>query len=180
MACSHLGRTGLPTRCDDGPMAEVEEFRLPGVGIRYEFTTKGGDRLAVVSHRSGRREVFIGDPRDPDAFKEVTDLAEDESRTLAELLGGTRVTEHLTKLRQTVEGLAIDWLPVDADSPFVGRTIGDARVRTRTGVSVVAILKGESAVPAPGPEQVLEADDTLVVIGTPKGIEATVEILHVG
>jgi TrkA domain protein len=161
-------------------MSEVEEFRLPGVGIRYEFTTRTGDRLAVVSHRSGRREVFVADPADPDAFREVTDLSEDESRTLAELLGGTRVTEHLTKLRQSVEGLSIDWLPVDPDSPYVGRTIGEARIRTRTGVSVVAILRGESAIPAPGPELQLEGQDTLVVIGTARGVESTVEILHAG
>lgn len=161
-------------------MAEIEEFTLPGVGIRYEFTTRTGGRVAVVSHRSGRREVFVGDPKDPDAFREVADLEEDESRTLAELLGGTRVTEHLTKLRQTVEGLAIDWLPLKEASPFDSRTIGDARIRTRTGVSVVAILRGDQAFPAPDPDFQMAGGDTLVVVGTPQGIENTVEILQAG
>lgn len=165
---------------DDAGMAEIEEFKLPGVGIRYEFTSKSGRRVAVVSHRSGRREIFIGDPKDPDAFREVADLAEDESRTLAEVLGGTRVTEHLTELRQTVEGLAIDWLPVEPTSPYAGRTIGDTRMRTRTGVSIVAVLRGDEPFPAPGPEFEIEANDTLVVVGTQRGVEGAVEILHTG
>ncbi len=161
-------------------MSEIEEFQLPGVGIRYEFTTKNGERVAVLSHRGGRRELFVGDPKDPDAFREVADLAEDESRALAELLGGTRVTQHLTDLRQAVEGLAIDWLPVKPGSPYDGRTIGDSRMRSRTGVSIVAVLRGDDAIPAPGPELGLSARDYLVVVGTPHGIERAVELLRAG
>jgi TrkA domain protein len=161
-------------------MAEVTELRLPGVGIRYEFSTRTGDRVEVVAHRSGRRDIFVGDPHDPDAFRAVLELTEDESQTLAELLGGSRITRELTKLRQALEGLAIDWLPVDPDSPYVGRTIGDTRTRTRTGVSIVAAMRGEEAFPAPGPEFELKAGDTLVVVGLPRDIETVVEILHAG
>lgn len=161
-------------------MAEIQEFQLPGVGIRYELTTHEGRRLAVVCHRGGRREFFVGDREDPDTFREVADLAEDESRALAELLGGTRVTEHLTRLRQTVEGLAIDWLPVKPGSPYDGSTIGQTRMRTRTGVSIVAVLRDEEAFPAPEPDFEIAGDDSLVVVGTPKGIEGAVEILHAG
>jgi TrkA domain protein len=161
-------------------MPEVTELRLPGVGIRYEFSTRTGDRVEVVAHRSGRREIFVGDPDDHDAFLAVLELTEDESQTLAELLGGSRITRELTKLSQALEGLAIDWLPVDPDSPYVGRTIGDTRARTRTGVSIVAVMRGEEAFPAPGPEFGLQAGDTLVVVGRPRDIETVVEILHAG
>jgi K+:H+ antiporter subunit KhtT len=161
-------------------MTEVTELRLPGVGIRYEFSTRAGDRVEVVAHRSGRRDIFVGDPDDPDSFRAVLELTEDESQTLAELLGGSRITRELTKLRQALEGLAIDWLPVDPDSPYVGRTIGDTRARTRTGVSIVAVMRGEEAFPAPGPEFGLQAGDTLVVVGLPRDIETVVEILHAG
>jgi TrkA domain protein len=161
-------------------MAEVTELRLPGVGIRYEFSTRTGDRVEVVAHRSGRRDVFVGDPDDPDAFRAVLELTGDESQTLAELLGGSRITRELTKLRQALEGLAIDWLPVDPDSPYVGRTIGDTRTRARTGVSIVAVMRGHEAFPAPGPDFALKAGDTLVVVGLPRDIETVVEILHAG
>jgi TrkA domain protein len=161
-------------------MTEVRQFKLPGVGTRYEFNTRSGRRVCVVSHRSGRREVMIADPRDPDAFHEVLDLDEQDSVTLAELLGGHHITEQLAGLEPGVEGLSVDWLPVREDSPYAGQTIGDARIRTRTGVSVVALLRGSEAIAAPGPESPIEAGDFLVVVGTNRGIEEVVELLRRG
>ena len=161
-------------------MTDVSESQLPGMGVRYEFLSRSGDRVAVVAHRSGRREVYLGDRRDPDAFHEVLELNDDESRTLAELLGGSRVTRELSRLRQSVQGLAIDWVPVDRDSPYADKTIGDTGTRTRTGVSIVAVMRGDEAIPAPGPEFGLVAGDMLVVVGEPRGIEGLVALLHEG
>ena len=161
-------------------MTEIRETKLPGLGVRYEFTTQEGKRISVVSHRAGRKEVFLADPEDPDAFQRMLGLSDDDARTLADLLGGSRIAQELNELQQHVEGLAIDWLPVRQDSPYAGRTIGVARVRTRTGVSIVAVLRGEQAIPAPGPDLEMRAGDYLVVVGTTRGIEEVVELLHRG
>jgi TrkA domain protein len=161
-------------------MADIKEIKLPGLGVRYEFITQEGKRVGVVSHRSGRKELFFADPADPDAFKRMLALSDKDARTLAEMLGGSRVAEELAQLQQQIEGLAIDWLPLRTDSPFAGRTIGHARIRTRTGVSVVAVLRGETAIAAPGPDLTLESGDYLVVVGTARGIEEVVELLHHG
>jgi TrkA domain protein len=161
-------------------MTEVKEVELPGVGVRYEFITEEGNRVGIVSHRSGRREIYLADPHDPDRFKLALGLSEEDARTLAEMLGASRVAEELAELQQKVEGLAIDWLPVREDSPHAHSTIGEARVRTRTGVSVVAVLRGEQAIPAPGPDVQLKPGDYLVVVGTPRGIEQVVELIRAG
>ncbi|MDQ4064926.1 MAG: potassium transporter TrkA [Actinomycetota bacterium] len=124
--------------------------------------------------------MYVARPDDPDEFKRVLELSPDDARTLAELLGATRVAEQLTELQQRIEGLVIDWLPIREDSAFVGRSIGDTRLRTRTGVSVVAIVRGDDAIPAPGPEQTLLSGDYLVVVGTARGVEQAVELLHAG
>lgn len=155
-------------------------MKLPGVGVRFEFETAEGKQIGVISHRTGLREVYVSRPEDPDEFKRVLGLSPDDARTLAELLGATRVAQQLADLQQRIEGLVIDWLPVREDSIYVGRTIGDARLRTRTGVSVVAIVRGDDAVPAPGPEQRLESGDYLVVVGTARGVEDAVELLRAG
>lgn len=159
-------------------MAEVRETKLPGLGIRFEFLTARGNRIGVVHHRTGRRELFVDGPEDESGT--ITALDEDDSRTLAELLGGSRVGEELASLQQRVEGLAIDWLPITEGTPFAGKTIGDTQARTRTGSSIVAIVRGEDALPAPGPEAAIEAGDTLVVVGTPRGIEELAVILRTG
>lgn len=161
-------------------MSEIHEVKLPGVGVRYEFQTAEGTRIGVISHRTGLREIYLSRSDDPDEFKRVLGLSPDEARTMAELLGATRVAEQLSELQQRIEGLVIDWLPVRADSAYSGRTIGDAQIRSRTGVSVVAIMRGEVALPAPGPDERLDSDDYLVVVGTARGVEETVELLRAG
>ena len=96
------------------------------------------------------------------------------------MLGGSQVVTDLQHLQQQVEGLAIDWLPVLDDAHAAGRTIGDLRLRTRTGVSIVAALRDGTAFPAPEPSFLIQPGDTLVVVGTPEGIEAASEIMTHG
>jgi TrkA domain protein len=161
-------------------VTEIHEVKLPGVGLRYEFQTAEGKRIGIITHRSGVREIYVSSADDPDEFTRILGLSANDARTLAELLGASRIAQQLAELQQRLEGLVIDWLPIRKDSPFAGRTIGDARLRTRTGVSVVAIVRGDEAVPAPGPDQRLEGDDYLVVVGTARGVEQAVEILRAG
>lgn len=151
-------------------MSEVSETRLPGVGVRHDFTTADGDRLGVLVHRTGRRELLIYDEDDPDACRFTITMGPDDARTLAELLGASQVSEAITSI-QRVEGLAIDWLTVREGSPLTGVSVGDAGIRTRTGVTVVAVLRGDEALPAPGPEFTLRPGDVAVTAGRPEGIE---------
>ena len=104
-------------------------------------------------------------------------LTGEESEVLADLLGADRIIGHLGKLQQQIEGLAIDWLEIRPGSKWVGRTIADTQARTRTGVSIVAALRDGTAKPAPGPEYEFQPDDTIVVVGTAKGVKALAEIL---
>ena len=161
-------------------MTDINEVHLPGVGVMHEFVSSSGKRVGVITHRSGRKEIVVADQEDPDASRSVLDLGGEDARTLAELMGGSRVTEALAELQQRVEGLAIDWLPVRSDSPYVGKTIADAQVRSRTGVSIVAVLRGEEPFAAPEPDFVFHAGDYLVVVGTARGIEGVVHLLHNG
>ena len=130
---------------------------LPGVGLRHDFTTRAGRQLGVVAHRTGRRDLLVYDREDPDACQEVVQLSDEEADALAELLGAARLVEHLAALTQRIEGLAIDWLPIRTGSPYAGRAIADTQARSRTGVSIVAILRGDGAIPAPAPDAVLVA-----------------------
>jgi len=161
-------------------MPRIEESALPGVGIRYEFNTEDGRRIGVVHHRTGRRELFVCEPDDTDAAVVNMSLSDEESHALSEALGGSTVVANLAHLQQQVEGLAIDWLTVGERSPYATGTIGDAKIRTRSGVSVVAVLRRNQTFPSPEPDFGLLPGDTLVVVGTPEGIEQTQEILRSG
>ena len=151
-------------------MTDVEETLLPGVGARHDFTTTEGQRLGVIVHRTGVRELLIYGQDDPDACAHTLRLEGDNLRVLVELLGGTQIVERLANLQYSVEGLAIDWLSLPANSASIGTTLGSTAMRTRTGVSIVAVLRGEATFPSPEPDLVFEAHDVAVVVGTPEGI----------
>src|SRR6266545_4929964 len=97
---------------------DVNETPLPGVGLRYDFTTRSGRQIGVVSHRVGRRDLLVYDRKDPDTCTEVIQLTEEEADTLAEILGAARIAGRLAELQQRVEGLAIDWLEIPPGSPL--------------------------------------------------------------
>lgn len=161
-------------------MAQIEETRLPGVGLRHDFVTRAGRRVGVIAHRTGHRELLVYARDDPDACTEVVDLDEADSSALVEILGGSQVSASVADLRQSVEGLAIDWVPIRPDWSAAGYTIGDTQLRRRTGVSIVALLRDGTTIPSPEPSQDLCAGDTAVVVGTPGGISNAVVLLQSG
>lgn len=157
---------------------EIEETKLPGVGVRYSFTTAAGQRLSVLHHHSGRHQVFLGEVADPDASRLLFELTDGDSRVLSELLGASRVVREIDRLQQSIVGLAIEWLAVPADSAVAGRTIGELELRSTTGVTVVAALREGQALPVPGPDFRIEPGDTLVVIGRPDDMTRASDLLR--
>jgi TrkA domain protein len=161
-------------------MSRVEETNLPGIGVRHDFVTEGGERVGVISHRSGRRELLLYDAADPDACRATLRLTSDDSHTLAELLGASTVTERLGSLQQEVEGVTIDWILVGPEDSAAGRTLRETRVGATTGVSIVAVVREGRTIPAPGTDFALQGGDTAVVVGTPEGIEHAFVVLREG
>ena len=158
-------------------MTEITETQLPGVGVRHEFATSAGERLSVLTHRTGRREIAVYDRRDPDACSAVLHLSPDDTHTLTELLGGSPMSETITGV-QRLDGVAIDWIRIRSHSAQVGTTIGNGRLRTRTGASVVAIVRGDETLAAPGPEVAFAADDLVVAVGTADGLRVLRDLLQ--
>jgi TrkA domain protein len=151
-------------------MAEVQETKLPGVGVRHEFDTDTGERVGVIVHRDGRREIVVYDRNDPDACSTMVDLSASDTRTMAELLGASQVTEAVAEVQQNIDGLAIEWIALADSSPAIGSTIRDGEYRTRTGASIVAVIRGDQSVPAPDPEFDFQPGDTAVAVGTVEGL----------
>jgi monovalent cation:H+ antiporter-2, CPA2 family len=73
--------------------------------------------------------------------------------------------ELLTRLQTAQQLLPVHWVQVPPDSPLSDCTIGEAHIRSRTGVSVVAILRDEELIPNPTPEQQLRSGDFLAIFG---------------
>jgi TrkA domain protein len=147
-------------------MAKITEVTLPGVGVRHELVASSGQRLAVISYRTGRRELAIYQRGDPDACTTVIELDAEDTAALAGLLGAPQVSASISAM-QRIEGLAIDWLSVGEGA---ATSIGAGGFRTRTGASIVAVLRGDETIAAPGPDLTLAAGDVVVAVGTPDGL----------
>ncbi|GAA4363430.1 TrkA C-terminal domain-containing protein [Actinomadura sp. NPDC048032] len=159
---------------------DVERTSLPGIGLRHVFTTGRGRQIGVVSHRTGRRDLVIYDKDDPDTCVVSVALAAEEANALAELLGTGRVVERLAELNRQVEGLVTEQILLTAASPFAGRRLGDTRARTRSGASIVAVVRDGEVIASPRPDFEFRAEDVVVVVGTDEGTAAVAAILHGG
>jgi len=159
---------------------DVERTALPGIGLRHEFRTEKGQHAAVVSHVSGRRDIVLYRPDDPDTAVATISLSRDEADGVAELLGTTRIVERLADLQRQVVGLKTVQIPIIAGSPYDGRTLGDTQARTRTGASIVATVRGGGILASPRPDFEFHPGDLVVVVGTPEGTDAVVDIFANG
>jgi TrkA domain protein len=58
--------------------------------------------------------------------------------------------------------------------------LGDTQARTRTGASIVAIVRDDDVLASPGPAELLLEGDVLIVIGTEEGIAGVEQIVDKG
>ncbi|WP_410661059.1 cation:proton antiporter regulatory subunit [Amycolatopsis sp. lyj-112] len=158
----------------------VEVTPLPGIGVRKDFATRYGRRVGVVTHRDGHVELIVSKTDDPDACLASLPLTTDEAGALANLLGAPQLVAQLTEEHRDLPGIVTKQLPIKASSPFDGRTLGDTAMRTRTGVSLVAVMRAGQVHPSPTPDFNLTAGDVLVAVGTSEGLESALKILKYG
>lgn len=157
---------------------DVNEVLLPGVGLRYEFITEMGIRIGIIAERSGAFEFVTYSEADPDASQSLLRLTGAEADTVAEILGAPRIAERFADLTREIPGLAAGQIEIEPGSAYVDRPLGETRARTRTGASIVAIVRGDDVIASPTPDEILRAGDVLVVIGTHEGIAAVGRIVR--
>jgi TrkA domain protein len=159
---------------------DVKEVLLPGVGLRYEFTSHKGERIGIIARRGGDFDVVLYGADDPDQARPVFRLTDEEADTVAQILGAPRIAERFTELTREVPGLEAGQIHLESGGPFVDRPLGETHARTRTGASIVAIVRDEDVLASPGPAEVLLAGDVLIVIGTEEGIAGVQQIADKG
>jgi TrkA domain protein len=149
---------------------------LPGVGTQYDVVTRAGRHISVVAHQDGRRFVGFYSPDDPDTCQATVPLDRDEALALARLITPEEEPPDLGTGDLDLD-LVTERILLGTRSPYRGRLLGDTRARTRTGASIVAVLRRTGPIPAPGPGFRLEAGDTLVVVGTREGVDDLAQII---
>ncbi|MBU6391533.1 MAG: cation:proton antiporter regulatory subunit [Planctomycetota bacterium] len=152
-------------------MSEIKECDLPGIGKKFTLQLDSGDKLVIVIHSSGEREVFkfIKDKDEPSS---VTALNDEEARQIGAILSGTYfqpILEEEQKL--TMKNVTMEWIKVVTDSTLANKKIKELNIRKTTGVSITTIIRGETVIPNPSPSEVIKPLDTLIIVGNNEQIK---------
>lgn len=146
---------------------DIREADLPGIGRKFQADLKSGERIVVVVHDDGRRELYLFEEKDRDRSSAVVGLEDSEARQIAGILGGMAYTPRaLETVEMALGELVIEWYRVEPGALAEGRTIGEVGIRKNFGVTVVAIIREDrSKIVNPGTEASIEEGATLVVVG---------------
>src|SRR5574337_458588 len=162
-------------------MSEIKECDLPGIGKKFTLELDSGDKLVVVIHSSGEREVFKF-TKDNDEPTSVTTLTDEEARQIGAILSGTYfqpVIEEEQKL--AIKNATMEWIKIVSDSTLANKKIEELDIRKKTGVTITTIIRGETVIPNPSSSEIIKPQDTIIVIGSNEQINnflTTFEIKH--
>jgi K+:H+ antiporter subunit KhtT len=160
---------------------EIQETRLPGIGAKFTLRLDHGDRLAVIQHNDGTRELYYfrhGDDAEPQA---VIRLDDDEARQLGAVLAGAYERPKIIEdLEMALGELQIEWIKVPDTSPWIGKTLAECGFRAKTRVTVIAILREPEPVSGAQPEDVIQRGDTLVTVARARDYAAFRRMLTTG
>jgi monovalent cation:H+ antiporter-2, CPA2 family len=86
----------------------------------------------------------------------------------------------IAELQDAQKLLELNWITLAVPSPLVGQTIREAHIRSRTGVSVVAILRNGVLIANPEIDQSLTTNDRIAVLGDHQQLARFKELVLAG
>ncbi|MEL7564583.1 MAG: cation:proton antiporter regulatory subunit [Dehalobacterium sp.] len=154
-------------------MFSIHETVLPGIGQKFQIKTRSGDKLVIVVHDDGRREIYHFDYDDPEESVSMITLDDHEARQVAAIMGGMI---YKPKALETIEvalgDLIIEWYKVEPGQACIGKTIGELEVRKRIGATIIALISSDhSKVINPGPDDKIKEGTTVVIVGEKEQIK---------
>ncbi len=163
-------------------MSVIRETDLPGIGRKFLIDTEEGDRVIVILHEDGQRELFCPSPEEPEELMRVMTMTDTEARQLGGIVGGMNYQPTaLEKAEHTLDQLSIEWYKLKKGIKAIGRSIGELKIRENTGTVVIASIDTmHKQTVSPGPEYVLAEGMTLVLAGERQNIQKLKRILEVG
>lgn len=145
---------------------EVKEADLPGVGRKFAVTTADQDRLTIIIHNTGAREIY-NFKKGEDYPSHALRLEDQEARQLSAILGGAYFQPTAgASMDLVLEQLSIEWLKIGQESKLANKSIEELEIRKNTGAIVLAILRGKQVLANPEPSEQILPGDTLVIAGT--------------
>jgi len=159
----------------------IKETDLPGIGKKFLLNARSGDKIVVIIHDDGRREIYHYDLDNPDDSISMVTLDDEESRCIAAILGGMTYRPQALEAEIALGDMVIEWYKIEAGAFAIGKTIGDLRIRRRTGGTIIAIVEqDQSKTINPGPESMIKGGATIVILGEKEQVKACKQLVFHG
>ncbi len=163
-------------------MSSISESNLPGVGHKFQIETTSGDRLIIVIHDDGRRELYHYNRKDLERAKSVLTLTDGEARQIAGIVGGlTYVPKALPSTEVVLDDLVLEWFKIEPNSAGIGKTIKELQARTVTGASIVSIIEPNQVNRVnPEADTLINEGATFIIAGDRRNITKLKQLLIFG
>lgn len=159
----------------------IRETDLPGIGRKCQVSTRSGDKLVIIIHDDGRRELYHFKYENLDESISMITLTDTEARQIAGIIGGlTYKPKALESAEIALDDLVIEWVKMEPGFHAIDKNIAELQVRHRTGATIIAVIHKEGTKISPGPDQMLYKNATVVVAGDRHQIKAFHQLIRTG
>ncbi len=159
-----------------GGVMDLKEISLSSAGSRFTILSRNGDKIEVVIYSDGKRciEYYKKDAKVPASIV----IDEKDAQQVAAVIGGAFNDTKILEPRDiTLKKLMLEWIMLEANVTVAGKSLGELRIREKTGVSILAILRGENLLPSPKENKILLGRDYLLIIGKKEEIKKFKEMI---
>lgn len=88
---------------------------------------------------------------------------------------GTEVT--FSHIDEILSARLTDTFYINEENKFIGKTLGELNLRSRTDATIIAIVRKGTTITTPSAKEILELGDTIVITGTHKAVDNAFDLL---
>jgi CPA2 family monovalent cation:H+ antiporter-2 len=148
--------------------AEVEELLAMGANevIPEEFETSIEIFAKVLHHYQVPRNLLM---------EQIENIRKGSYEVLRRVELPPR---SLPEKCEVISDMDVETYLINQDAPIRGRSLQELQIRSRAGVTVIAVKRGEEIFPSPEPNFIFEPGDLLYLIGKKEAILEAIQLLE--
>jgi TrkA domain protein len=144
----------------------LRSVTLPGIGTKYELETEKKDTIAVFFLKNGNIQMYT--LQHESQTPSVAELSPQEARRLGAILTGAIMEadrESVEIAFSALSDLRLSLHTYVIGRDMAGKSLSDLQIRAKTGVTIIAVSRGENNIVNPPADFEFREGDAVVAIG---------------